>query len=858
MSEQYPPQPAENTTPQQSPSPQSISFEIPRFQHKDITQQLQAIFTPHGLPTLAIFGAIVAAFAWGSAVLIYFFSGITDLPLSAFELISFIGAALLSGKVIGSAEGPFGTAISVNVGYFVLSIALFIIVGVYFIARSRAAQDGSVADTLPTLVRSLAEGAILGVVFAAYGAFFSFTVPSSIASGSLSSSIFFAFVHTTLLVGITAFCARQKAWNVQWRPQWWLTIRRELVAAHIPLFVLMAAIIVIGGIVVAVQYGVSFGAVVFALLLLPNSVVILSVLSFFGRMDAGIPNELPTQFLPSNLRSFNESVHLSDLPTWGWVIIVCAFLSLLVSALFVGIRRPRANTFQWNRIWCLPAGALIFWFFAIYNFANVHTSTLLAISVSSGVKMTGAFQMAGAMLAVSVLAEFLPILLARTFPALLSLVCGAQVTQRWLNSAVAAPAFPASGANGQGDAVPVSFAVSSVEDVAHAAPQSEVTAQPEVAAQSDAAPQPEVADQPEVAAQPEVTALPPVPGTPMPAAAPSPVPDVPAAPSAPAPIQPMDPAQKKKIAIVLIILGVIAALGISAAVALKILNSSRTADAAVREYAQALTSGNADLANAMLDPGIRTEERLLLNNEVLKAATEKLSVADVAIQDESSENTVVQVTYSLDGEQFTAHYTAKPGPNEYGVLHTWKLSGEPLKTISVHSPSFSTITVNGTNVDVPKDTHHVELAVYPGIYTITAPEAQYLTASTNQMVVGPDGSDSHTALEVKPTPALNDLILQKANEFVASCGSISGNMNPECPFAVRNRNLDKLEVARPVSTVELDEFLSFTTDKAAITIRQKPGFFLSNPKDELIEFTIRGRVELDDPENPTISILSGW
>ena len=99
---------------------------------------------------------------------------------------------------------------------------------------------------------------------------------------------------------------------------------------------------------------------------------------------------------------------------------------------------------------------------------------------------------------------------------------------------------------------------------------------------------------------------------------------------------------------------VIALIGVGVA-GLVVARSMRTPEAQVRRYLGLLSSGQASAASRMVDPGIPSEQRVFLTDEVLGATPNRLIVKEIVDMDEDSSSSLHQVraTMSVRGESFS-------------------------------------------------------------------------------------------------------------------------------------------------------------------------------------------------------------
>ena len=91
----------------------------------------------------------------------------------------------------------------------------------------------------------------------------------------------------------------------------------------------------------------------------------------------------------------------------------------------------------------------------------------------------------------------------------------------------------------------------------------------------------------------------------------------------------MSAASRKKVILGLSAFGVVVALVVAGVVALNVVNGMRGPDKAVESYLTLLSEGKAAEATKMVDPGVPNDQRKLLTDEAMKAATARIKVSKI-------------------------------------------------------------------------------------------------------------------------------------------------------------------------------------------------------------------------------------
>ena len=278
---------------------------------------------------------------------------------------------------------------------------------------------------------------------------------------------------------------------------------------------------------------------------------------------------------------------------------------------------------------------------------------------------------------------------------------------------------------------------------------------------------------------------------------------------------PMSAAGKKRVKLIGILVGVLVVLVIAGVVAIKVANSSRTPEAQVRQYLDLLAAGNASAATAMVDPGVPNDQRVFLTDDVMASASSLLVVEEVvADKNEDAETRQVSATLQVNGERFTHAFTVIKDKPTMGVLNNWTVKNSLAAQVSVDAQGYTQFTVGGVSADAPRKLVSGKPATYffyPGVYTFTpvAP-SEYVNVNTKTVAVldGVHGGTASSAdaadvsLEATYSDKLKEAALESAKEFLNSCGSIPGNQNSDCPFALQSDAVTAISVKTMPTSLE--------------------------------------------------------
>lgn len=341
-----------------------------------------------------------------------------------------------------------------------------------------------------------------------------------------------------------------------------------------------------------------------------------------------------------------------------------------------------------------------------------------------------------------------------------------------------------------------------------------------------------------------------------------------------APRKPLSKKAKVSLAAVLAVVLVV----IIGVVGVNMINSGRTAEETVRNYAQLIADGKYDEANKVVDPGVATNMRMLLTDKAHDGVKNAVKVESVTQKDtgEKSKLSYVEVVLRINGERSSYYVSVKQGDNEYGVLKTWKIMS-PLLTSAINFPARGEVKgykVGSVDLTVPAPQDGAApmfFPMYPGVYNVEVQGSNpgYVKTSLNkkQIVVATDGrsgdgkylSQSSSGLEVKvePTDKLKSWALDQVRDKVKSCASTSGtNMDRDCPFEVRSRDLDVLEVKSLPTSLDTFEYSDYdhrirVQGTGTITYKYKDSSYVKWDRQD-VDYEVTGYISFDEKGQPQI------
>ena len=337
-----------------------------------------------------------------------------------------------------------------------------------------------------------------------------------------------------------------------------------------------------------------------------------------------------------------------------------------------------------------------------------------------------------------------------------------------------------------------------------------------------------------------------------------------------APRKPLSKNAKISLAAVLAVVLVV----IIGVVGVNVINSGRTAEETVRNYAQLIADGKYDEANKVVDPGVETSKRPLLTDKAHDGVKNAVKVESVTQKDtgEKSKVSTVEVVLSINGERSSYYVSVKQGDNEYGVLKTWKIM-TPMLTSAISFPVQSEVkTYKVGSVTLPivppaEGAEPMYYPMYPGVYNVEvqSKNSEYIktSLSKNQVVVTSDGYTgkylykevADLTVKVEPTDKLKSWALDQVRDKVKSCASTSGtNMDRDCPYAVRSRDLDVLEVKSLPTSLDTFEYSDYNhkikvQGTGTITYKYKDSSYFTYNRED-VDYEVNGYITFDDKGQP--------
>lgn len=164
--------------------------------------------------------------------------------------------------------------------------------------------------------------------------------------------------------------------------------------------------------------------------------------------------------------------------------------------------------------------------------------------------------------------------------------------------------------------------------------------------------------------------------------------------------------------------------------------------AQVGEYFNAIAQGDIARASALADPRLDSKEEALLAEDLL--ADPKNRISEVSV--EGGEDDKYRVEYTLGGSRYqTEVSTRKAGPL-FVFFTKYEIENPAILNISLGESLYGdTVLVNGVEFSIPEEKESsqvvMNIPLYPGIYSLSQEENEYIQSDTLALEVAHDGED---------------------------------------------------------------------------------------------------------------------
>jgi hypothetical protein len=321
---------------------------------------------------------------------------------------------------------------------------------------------------------------------------------------------------------------------------------------------------------------------------------------------------------------------------------------------------------------------------------------------------------------------------------------------------------------------------------------------------------------------------------------------------------------KKRALVALSAVGAVVVLAVGSVVAVNAVKAGP--DQLVREYVQALVDGDAEKALGILDPDIPNEERVLLTNEVFRAAGNRVEGFEVLSSKVSGESAVVHVELRQGGRKHEQAFSLRKNQPEL-LDDNWTFGSTPLQRVAVTADAaVKSLSINGVTVPTGQENENAfstyfSVPAFPGSYSVGLPEDEKYLAAAKQEVLVAVGSAPQAAEDAKLTVTASEHLQAETSRQVdaalAACAK-STEMDPQgCPFSGFAfgdiRNVKWSITSEPDYTMQRSfdgtwRLSGATPGEASVTYERNASFSRTSPEwekeSDQVDFYLRGSVSV--------------
>ena len=204
----------------------------------------------------------------------------------------------------------------------------------------------------------------------------------------------------------------------------------------------------------------------------------------------------------------------------------------------------------------------------------------------------------------------------------------------------------------------------------------------------------------------------------------------------------------------------------------------------VREYLDALRSGDGGRALGLLRAAVPPSNAAMLDGTGLQTAASRVTNVSIGDPQERPGNQVmVPMEYTIDGSRLHTEFLLQKTGTEWLFFNTWAFVPSRLPTVDI-------TVVNGVPVNMPNGRNSFAV-FYPGEYEASL-DGQYFSApATRATVTAKDAPAAPLNLLTQATDKLKNDVAAKVREFLDGCAAEAvkeQKLQPDCPFYYASNN----------------------------------------------------------------------
>lgn len=230
----------------------------------------------------------------------------------------------------------------------------------------------------------------------------------------------------------------------------------------------------------------------------------------------------------------------------------------------------------------------------------------------------------------------------------------------------------------------------------------------------------------------------------------------------------------------------------AAVVAVNVVNNTvASPQQPVREYLDALQSGDGGKALGLLRATVPPSNAAMLDGTALQTAASRLANVNIGEAEELPGGQVmVPMEYTIDGSRLRTEFQLQKTGTEWIFFNTWAFVPSRLPTVDVSVVNSPEATVNGVDVNMPNGRNSFAV-FYPGEYEATVSGEYFSAPATRATVTARDVPVAPLNLLTQATDNLKKDVAAKVKEFLDGCASQAvkeQKLQPDCPFYYASNN----------------------------------------------------------------------
>jgi len=211
----------------------------------------------------------------------------------------------------------------------------------------------------------------------------------------------------------------------------------------------------------------------------------------------------------------------------------------------------------------------------------------------------------------------------------------------------------------------------------------------------------------------------------------------------------------------------------------------------VREYLDALHSGDGGKALGLLRATVPPGNAAMLDGTALQTAASRIANVKIGeAENRSAGQVMVPMEYTIDGSRLQTEFLLEKTGTEWLFFNTWAFVPSRLPTFDVTVVNASEATVNGIPVNMPGG-RNTFAVFYPGEYEASLNGEYFVAPPTRATVTSGNAPVAPLNLLTEATDRLQEDVGAKVKEFLDACAAEAQKqqkLQPDCPFYYASNN----------------------------------------------------------------------